>query len=137
MLKFEVAGIAIAQGSKTPGKVINGRSTMRESAKGLKPWRAAVQDAATIAAGPFWEPMDGPLLCHLVVYLPRPKSTKFRDYPAGPPDMDKLQRAIGDALTLSKVIADDARIVQWVAGKRWTENQPFAAVMLDKYPPEG
>lgn len=38
----------------------------------------------------------------------------------GQPDTDKLQRALGDALTLAEVIADDALIARWVADRLWT-----------------
>jgi crossover junction endodeoxyribonuclease RusA len=143
LLKFEVKGTAAPQGSKrgaVRGRTKTGKPkvVMIESAAGLAAWRADVAAAAEVAAGPYWEPLDGPLLCRLLVFLPKPKTTKFGDYPAGPPDVDKLQRAIGDALTKSKVITDDARIVQWVAGKRWAPGpQPFAAVALDHYPPRG
>lgn len=143
LLKFEVKGVAAPQGSKrgaVRGKTKAGKPKviMIESAAGLAAWRADVAAAAEVAAGPYWEPLDSPLLCRLLVFLPRPAKTKFTDYPAGPPDVDKLQRAIGDALTKSKVITDDARIVQWVAGKRWAPaGQPaFAAVALDHYPPK-
>jgi hypothetical protein len=66
-----------------------------------------------------------------------PKNHEISRLPSRPPDVDKLQRAIGDALTKSKVITDDARIVQWVAGKRWAPPglPAFAAVQLDYYPP--
>lgn len=142
LLKFEVKGLAAPQGSKRGairGTTAAGKPkvVMIESAAGLKAWRENVTAAAEVAAGPLWEPVDGPVICKLLVFLPRPARSKFGDYPAGPPDVDKLQRAIGDALTKSKVITDDARIVQWVAGKRWAPagGQPFAAVQLDHYPP--
>ena len=35
------------------------------------------------------------------------------------PDLDKLCRAIGDALTQSGVLRDDALIAEWVARKQW------------------
>jgi crossover junction endodeoxyribonuclease RusA len=89
------------------------------SNKRLGSWRATVIAAARAAMGDGWEPLDGPLTVHLDVYLPRPASTKFKDFPAGAPDMDKLQRAVGDALTLSGAIKDDARIVSWHAHKKW------------------
>lgn len=143
LLKFEVKGLAAPQGSKrgaVRGKTKTGapKVVLIESAAGLKVWRENVAAAAEVAAGPAWTTVDGPVICRLLVFLPKPKSTKFGDYPAGPPDVDKLQRAIGDALTKSKVITDDARIVQWVAGKRWAPGgQPFAAIQLDHYPIPG
>lgn len=141
LLKFEVKGIAAPQGSKrgaVRGKTKAGKPkvVMIESAAGLKAWRENVAAAAEVAAGPFWIPVDTPVLARLLVFLPRPKTTRFTDYPAGPPDVDKLQRAIGDALKTAGILTDDARIVQWVAGKRWAPagGQPFAAVAIDHYP---
>ncbi len=37
----------------------------------------------------------------------------------GKPDLDKLERALGDALTQAAVIADDALIVGWETRKIW------------------
>lgn len=85
----------------------------------LPAWRDAVSKAAKAAAGPGWEPWDGPVSVRGVIRLKRPATTKFGDDPAGPPDLDKLQRAIGDALTKSKVITDDARITHWDIRKVW------------------
>ena len=55
---------------------------------------------------------------------------------ASPPDVDKLQRAVGDALKKARILTDDSRIVQWIAGKRWAPPgaPPFAAIQLDHYP---
>ena len=114
-LSFHVAGNPATQGSKR--HVGNGR--MIEMDKKLPAWRAAVVDAAFRAAGPGRVALDGALACELVVMLPRPAKSRFGDYPAGPPDLDKLCRAVGDALTVAGVIADDARIVSWVARKCW------------------
>jgi len=96
----------------------------------LPGWRAAVTKAAKAAAGPRWKPWDGPVTVRGVINLPRPRTSKFQDLPAGPPDLDKLQRAIGDALTKSKVITDDARIVHWDIRKAWADDKPGAALTI-------
>lgn len=139
MLKFEVRGGAIPQGSK-----IRTKHGMREAAAGLKAWRSSIvtaaQWAASLEAPPpsfRFPPMDGPLMITFTAFLPKPKGTRFRDYPAGPPDLDKLQRAVGDSLKIAGVITDDARIVQWIAGKRWAPVEPFIAVRIDTFPPTG
>jgi crossover junction endodeoxyribonuclease RusA len=142
LLKFEVKGLAVPQGSKAGvirGKTKKGtpKVVMIDSATGLDAWRAQVVSAAQLAAGHEWTPVDAPVMCQLWVFLPRPKATRFREYPAGPPDVDKLQRAIGDALKMAKILTDDARIVQWIAGKRWAPpgQIPFAAIKLGYMPP--
>lgn len=40
-------------------------------------------------------------------------------FKASAPDLDKLQRALGDALTQAGVVRDDALIATWVAIKAW------------------
>jgi Holliday junction resolvase RusA-like endonuclease len=142
LLKFEVKGTAVPQGSKAGvirGKTAKGapKVVMVDSSKDLDKWRDQVSAAAQLAAGLDWPPIDGPVIVWLAVYLQKPKATRFREYPAGPPDVDKLQRAVGDALKKARIITDDSRIVQWIAGKRWAPpgQPPFAAIQLDYYPP--
>ena len=113
-LSFFVPGKAAAQGSKRHV----GRGVMVEMSKDLPAWRTAVANAAR-AAHQGRPTIDGPVAVALTIYLPRPKRSRFKVYPAGPPDTDKLQRAVGDALTASGVIRDDARIVHWDAWKIW------------------
>ena len=113
---FEVAGTAAPQGSKKGfqrGKGV----VLVEMSKNLPSWRAAVVRAATAAfTGTV---MDCPVSVQATFRIPKPKSTKFREYPAGPPDTDKLQRAVGDALKIAGIITDDSRIVHWDAAKVW------------------
>ena len=52
----------------------------------------------------------------------RPKSlSKKVKHHTKKPDLDKLQRAIGDALTASGLITDDSCIVEWRARKVYAE----------------
>jgi Holliday junction resolvase RusA-like endonuclease len=57
-----------------------------------------------------------PVFVHAVITVRQPRSGAWAgaDWPGGEPDLDKLQRAIGDALKNGKVIADDALIVRWI-----------------------
>lgn len=124
-----VHGHAATQGSKKAFK--RGRKiVLVEMDEKLPAWREAIAHAATIAHGPDWDPMDGPLVVKLDVYLPQPAKSKFGSYPAGPPDLDKLQRAIGDGLKISGTIADDARIVRWVAEKHWAADFTGAIITI-------
>lgn len=125
--RIDVIGAPATQGSK---KHV-GQGRMVEMDKKLPKWRAAVVEAAQATHGPDWEPLDGYLTVGLTVWLPRPKTTKYPDEPAGTPDLDKLQRAVGDALTQAGTIADDARITSWNAKKRWAIGcQPGATITI-------
>ena len=42
-------------------------------------------------------------------------------YKASAPDLDKLQRALGDALTQAGVVRDDCLITSWAVEKIWGE----------------
>jgi crossover junction endodeoxyribonuclease RusA len=122
-LRVVAHGEPAAQGSKKAfkrGKKI----VLVEMSDHLPKWRASVEAAARLAAGPGWAAIDGAVSIAGEVRLRKPKTTKYPDYPAGAPDLDKLQRAIGDALTKSAVIKDDARIIHWCIKKVWAEDMP-------------
>jgi Holliday junction resolvase RusA-like endonuclease len=127
---ISVTGAPATQGSKAAfkrGKKI----VLVEMDKKLPAWREAIVKAAKASHGPDWEPLDGCLTVNLTVWLPRPGSSKFKDEPAGPPDLDKLQRAVGDALKVAGTIVDDARITTWSAGKRWAIGcEPGATITI-------
>ena len=90
----------------------------------LAAWRTRVKRAAQDAAREAgWEPRyDGPVVVDAVFMLRRPKSAKKRLMPHVKPDLDKLIRAVGDALAPYKqpgVLKDDSRIVTWNASKHY------------------
>lgn len=122
-LRIIAHGAPATQGSKK-AFVRGNKAVLVEMDPKLPAWRSAVEAAARQAAGPEWETIDGPVFIAGEVKLRKPDTTKFGDAPAGPPDLDKLQRAIGDALTKSKVIQDDARIVHWDIRKVWADTVP-------------
>lgn len=94
----------------------------------LDAWRIKVRRAAEAAAqAAYWEPRyDGPVEVWAEFRLPRPKSApKSRKHAQMKPDLDKLQRAVGDALAPYKhpgVLRDDSRIVSWSAVKRYADD---------------
>ena len=118
-LYFTAFGEPAPQGSKTVGR--NGQ--VFESSKKLKPWRKAVADAvfrAFVATGDERQ-FTEPVVVWATFFLPRPKSVK-RLLPSVAPDLDKLCRALGDALSIdSNVLADDALIVKWHASKVYAD----------------
>lgn len=122
-IRFTVHGTPVSQGSKNP---YGGES----NAKKLRPWRAAIvsEAAAQMNGEP---PITGPVLLRVAFYFARPKShfgtgrnadilkESAPHYVAKAPDLDKLIRAIGDALT-SVAIRDDAQIASISAVKLWS-----------------
>lgn len=130
-LRVIAYGAPASQGSKKA--FIRGKKVVLvEMDEKLPAWREAVEAAARQAAGPDWATIDGPVSIAGEVRLRKPDTTKFGDAPAGPPDLDKLQRAIGDALTKSKVIQDDARIVHWDIRKVWADTVPGIDITITK-----
>ena len=117
-LRVVAFGAPATQGSKK-GFIRGRKVVMVEMDEKLPAWRAAVEAAARLSAGPTWEPIDAAVSVTGEISLRKPNTTKYPDAPAGTPDLDKLQRAIGDALTKARVIADDARIVHWNIRKVW------------------
>ena len=122
---FAVLGEPIGQGSMR--HIGNGRMIASNDKK-LKPWRAAIVEAIhqrflAIEQVPHY---DQPMKLEVVFCVERPKTVK-RDLPTTPYDLDKLVRAVGDALTDSKLISDDAIICDILASKRYGDGCPFGA----------
>ncbi len=69
-----------------------------------------------------WQQIDGPVTVALEFVLPRPKSAPKTRTPAATkrPDVDKLARAILDAIT-GICVADDAQVTHLCAKKRLGE----------------
>jgi len=110
---FDVPGVPAGQGSmKTYG-----RGVLVHDSSRTQPWRDRVAWAArAVHQGAPW---DGPLVVTLCFRLPRPQSApKRRVLPDRKPDVDKLARAVLDALT-GIVWTDDARVCRLVATKTY------------------
>lgn len=130
-LSFTVWGVPIPQGSHR-GFVVNGRAVITQANSKTKSWRHEIA-AAAAAAHADRPQITGPVEVHVTFVMPRPKhhyrTGRFADllrsgapvYAAGAPDCDKLLRSLGDALTASAVIRDDAQIVVWRAAKVYAD----------------
>ena len=109
----------------------------------LAAWRTRVKHTAQEAAREAgWEPRyDGPVAVNAAFFLPRPKSAKKRLWPHVKPDLDKLIRAIGDALAPYKqdgVLKDDSRIVTWHASKDYADAyKPGVLIYVSRVDEEG
>lgn len=129
-MKIRIYGTPAPQGSKT-AIVRNGRAIMFESSKKLPEWRETVLMGATIArAEQGGLTILGPVTVMMTFHMPRPKSTS-RKYPNSAPDLDKLVRAVGDALQESEVLANDGQIVTLVAHKVYAANETYAGVEIE------
>lgn len=122
-ISFFCAGIPVQQGSmkaiSIPGKKHSQLIPTNDAE--LKRWRSKVAELAGLAAN---RNDDWPRKCQSAVHLtcrfllpmPAARPAAVRKQEIGlcgvVPDLDKLLRAIGDGLTDSEVIADDARIVK-------------------------
>ena len=132
MIHVFVPGTPIPQGSVDVyrGRVVSVKAP-------LKKWRDSVR-AATLARHQ-GEPLDGPIIVHMVFQMPRPKRPRW-PLPAVKPDGDKLCRAIFDALSTTKtqrgVITDDARIVSFSVTKTYHGN-PGVLITITKTESEG
>ena len=115
MLELFIAGVPRPQGSKNAYKR-GTRVVMVEANKHLPEWRQAVYEALRASGKQF----EGAVTVMATFYIPRPKTNK-RLYATTKPDVDKLQRAIGDCLTKAGTIVDDSYIVTWNAAKAYAD----------------
>lgn len=116
VLVVTVFGKPVTQGSK-----VRTRWSVRDdNAERLRPWREAVKQAALGAlAGA--DRLEGPVSVAVVFTFDRPKSAP-KSRPCWPVtrssgDVDKLQRAIFDALTDAGVWRDDSQVIDVRARK--------------------
>jgi crossover junction endodeoxyribonuclease RusA len=115
-----VPGHAAPQGSKRHV----GHGVIVESSTRLKPWRSDVQSRLMDADGqPLVKFDSSPVKLSLEFVLKRPVSTPKRATPqaAKKPDLDKLIRAVADAITDAGIWRDDSQIVMLQANKRLAE----------------
>jgi len=122
MLVRFIPGVPAPQGSKRHV----GNGVMIESSKKVGPWRKAVAEALSDISTVLFA--VGPVTVTAVYYLPRPSSVK-RVWPTVPPDIDKLDRGLLDALTLAKVWEDDAQVVEMFSTKQYADFQRTGALI--------
>ncbi len=139
-LDFFVHGMPAPQGSKRH----LGNGIMVESSKRVKPWRTDVRETALkqMVEHGYESPPTGAIAATIFFYLPRPKGhyrtgkNAGRLRPSAPchhfkrPDVDKLGRAILDALT-GVCWADDAQLTVVTLGKYYTNREsPNPGVLI-------
>lgn len=130
-----VDGRPAPQGSKN-AFVIGKRAVMVEASKHLPAWRADIILAVKklFADSEDVSKFVEPVKLKVTFYIERPKQPKYKIYPGGKPDLDHYIRAVGDALTIGGLLADDALIVKILAEKVWcgpeTKPEPGATIEL-------
>lgn len=136
MFEFFVPGRVAPQGSKRyvgGNKASGGRFI--EASKYLPAWRTAVTTVARDYMT-HWDqkPLAGPVNLKVVFYIERPKSIpqRTRPTPIVPPDVDKLVRAICDAMTDAGVWDDDAQVIHLEAMKLYDDtHDPGAHIIVE------
>jgi crossover junction endodeoxyribonuclease RusA len=143
MIKIRVLGMPRPQGSMQLRKLPNGGAT------GTYPpavwdWRHKVQQAVAEAMLDHDQIM-GPLELKLGFDLPRPSNhwlpansrrrepvlhPNAPEWPSVMPDLDKLVRCIGDAITDAGLWKDDAQVVSIIAAKRYVTSQPGVLITI-------
>lgn len=123
-----VNGVPIPQGSKRIGRNRRtGKPILVEDNPETAPWRNHVTEVAGMIARNIRlpEPLDGPLRVRLTFTMPKPASApkRRRTWPHTKPDVDKLTRAVHDALTDAGVWREDSR-VQHVSAEKVYPGEP-------------
>lgn len=112
-IRFTVYGVAAGKGSATSFFSAKQGRTFTHSPKSTQSWERLVRVIAQehVPAGGL---VDGPVEMGLRFFLPKPKSApkRRRTWPDRKPDLDKLVRAVLDALT-GVIYTDDARVVRF------------------------
>lgn len=111
VVAFDVAARPAVQGNH---RVSPAGHIFEQRSAALRDWREAVRWCA-MAEMRRRPPVDGPVMVHLEFRLPAPKRA-VRDLPTTRPDLDKLTRAVLDALT-GVVFVDDSQVTTLWASK--------------------
>lgn len=129
ILRFDIDGKAAPQGSVKVGR----QGQVYPAARGLRAWRETVATYATVAAHreQFVLQKTDPVRVVMRFTYGRPDSHFRRskghrllraDAPVAKtttPDLDKLVRAVLDALVIGRVLHDDRQVASLTAEKAW------------------
>lgn len=122
ILRVFVPGVPAPQGSKSfVGRARSGRAILVESSRAVKPWRATIAEALRKDGLPLLiYAAHVPVHATLTFVMPRPKATPRGTNPPATkrPDLDKLVRAVFDAIGTAEVWHDDSQVTMLSAFKR-------------------
>jgi len=117
--EFFVPGIPRPKGSmRAIISKSTGRAIAKEDNKSSKDWQKAIAAAAKLNAPQ--RSLNGAVELHLMFHFEKPTSAK-RPSPSVRPDLDKLCRAVLDALTKARMYDDDGQVCQIKAEKRYSD----------------
>lgn len=129
---FHVIGLPVPQGSQVYSTTKDGRAFGRyANAQHLMAWREQVAQAAWRHTN--GEQFQGPVEVKIRFYFDRPKShytskgllkDSAAQYITKKPDIDKISRAVLDALESAVLMDGDETVVQLNAGKEWADDHP-------------
>lgn len=138
---FTVFGTPAQMGSKR-AFVIKGRAILTDdNSKKRKQWAGAVADIASGTMGG-QDLISGPVRLSVQFHFARPKShfgtgrnadqlkISAPEHHSQSPDLDKLVRCLGDALT-GIVFRDDRQICEIHATRHWTTSQERAEIEVE------
>lgn len=140
IMRFELDGDPVTQGSKRAfvNQKTGRAQIIEDSHRDLKFWRGRIAETASKLMGdrPLYEV---PLRVEMYFTLPRPQNLLRRPMalPAKMPDLDKIERAVGDALK-NVVYTDDKLIVDNLGRKRYVGHpqarpRPGVLVIISAY----
>ncbi len=150
VISLYMFGYPGAQGSHKYVGHRGGKPILKEQNEAMEPWRDSIRQVVAKVTGGIsgWEAINEAVVVSVVFTMPpTAAATKRGDvYHTGTPDLDKLQRAVGDGLSPAKVVPadlggvmgmsrataskalmvdrrrcavlhDDSRIVRWIGAK--------------------
>lgn len=118
---------------------------MVEQSKHLGPWRRTLVDGMH-ASGIAGAKIDTPVFVGLLFYMPRPKYHYGKDgllrhdapkYHTHRPDVDKLARAVLDALTIAFVISDDSVVAELTCIKFYANADSGVRISISEFTKRG
>lgn len=124
MISFFVPGVPVPKGSAR-AYVIGGVARITNANASTRPWQNAITAEAALHGPP--EPLNGPCRVEVLFLMPRPKGhfgakglrPSAPKTPDRKPDLDKLERALLDALTVAGFWRDDAQVCDINSRKRY------------------
>lgn len=124
-VSFTICATPEPQGS-TRSWVKNGKAITTSTNKNLKPYRALLSSCAMEVRDAIYKEGPGAYELRVVFTFIRPRSVspKRRPYHNVKPDLDKLIRAVSDAISKGVLIRDDSEIVRIIADKEYAEEGP-------------